>query len=191
MAAERAGAPPAPEFSRRVPLAEIDRAPRPRRIAATPAECAALARRFGIEALSGLRAEARLAETAPGVVLAEGIVEAEVSVVGDPAEDPVDFTVSEGFEEVFATPRGWKALAAAAPDGEVDAEPVSGGAIDLGEVAAQVLSLALDPVLLEAAAFDDGVPAFSAGGGADEAAGGPFAALAALRRRGASGDGPE
>ena len=57
----------APEFSRPVPVDRIGAAPTSHRITATPAECAALADRFGLTDLTALGADLAVRREAAGV----------------------------------------------------------------------------------------------------------------------------
>ena len=79
------------------------------------------------------------------------------------------------------TSSGWASLTKASPDEDVDAELVVEREIDIGEVTSQCLSLALDPLLLEAGALDEGTIAYSGGPNEDAETASPFAALATLR----------
>ena len=68
------------------------------------------------------------------------------------------------------------------PEGGGPPEPVSGGAIDLGETVAQQFALALDPYPRCPDASIEALGAEPQGARPEE--GGPFAALARLKRRG-------
>lgn len=176
---------PPPEFSRMLRLRDISTSGRTRqKLTASPRECEALARRFDLASVTGLEADLAIAETGSGIFHVTGSLEAEVSLVGDVSGETVDLVVGDEIDEVLATVSGWEALEAESVDGEVDAELITGDAVDLGEIVAQNLSLALDPVMFDAAGFDDGVEAYSSGGDAEDdgAPDHPFAALAALRR---------
>ena len=173
----------APEFSRSMRLVDLLAGPDTIRLAATGTECSALARRFGIEAISRFRVVVRASELCEGAVRLEGTVNAEVVVAGEADGPPLEFVVGEEFEEIVATPAAIRVMGARNPDQAEDAEPAPGGVIDLGELAAQQLSLALDPVTLEAGRFEDGTLACSTGDG-DPGADTPFAALRALNPQG-------
>lgn len=159
-----------PEFSRPLALAQVGAAGRTEALAASPAECAALAARFGILGIGRLDAVLRLVPEPDGGVLAEGRLSAAVTqacvVSLEPVEQDVDEPVSFRL-----LPAG--AIADEAPD-EVDAIETVNGIADLGEAVAEALALALDPYprLAEAALPPE----------ASDAAAGAFAPLAALRR---------
>lgn len=165
-----------PEFSRifdqRLLPAE------PVTLAATPAECALLARRLGLVALEALSAAIALGAEG-SAVLATGRLEASLvqscAVSGDDLAVTVDEPVALRFVPAQPSPAGGEEEIELAPDGP-DEIFYKGTTIDLGEALAQTLALAIDP--------------YATGPGAERAraeAGlstpemsGPFAALAAL-----------
>jgi uncharacterized metal-binding protein YceD (DUF177 family) len=155
------------EFSRPVPAFDLPEVA-VHRIAAGPAERAALAARFGLLALDRLEAEIRLRPIARGVRL-EAEFEAEVVQECVVTLEPVANRVGERFTLVFG-----EAPAGADEDNVV--EPIEGETLDLGETVAQQLSLALDPYPRAPGAAID--PAWTE----DASAASPFAALAKLRR---------
>ncbi len=147
-------------------------------IAATPAECSALAKRFGLVAVTRLKAEISLAcegaiVTASGRLRASVIQSCAVSAEDLPAE--IDEPVALRFvpEESLNAPVGEVELD---PDGP-DEVPYTGRTFDLGEELAQCLAVAIDPFAVGPLAEQARVAA----GLGDAAAGGPFAALAALK----------
>ncbi|MBX9795554.1 DUF177 domain-containing protein [Sphingomonas sp.] len=170
----------APEFSRIERLDRIGEAARTVEIMADPAECAALARRFGLIAVEGLAA--RFAVRRAGTtVFASGTVEARVVqacvATGDPVPASIDMPVALRFVPDTAP--------SAADEIEIDADALdsigyAGGAIDLGEAAAETMALALDPFPRSAGAD----AALKAAGVLSEEeaalAASPFAALGAL-----------
>lgn len=167
-----------PEFHRPVALARIPPEGRQEHLRATPAECAALALRFGIVAVNRFSGELLLKPEPAGGVAIEGRISAEVvqdcAVTLEPVVQQVDEAVHLrilGLGELdFDDPE--------APD-EVDAP---GGVADLGEALSEQLALALDPyprapgaVLPDEVAEDPEAP--------PEPRPSPFAGLAALRGR--------
>ncbi|MBM3559659.1 MAG: DUF177 domain-containing protein [Alphaproteobacteria bacterium] len=155
-------------------------------IVADPAECAALARRFGLAALVSLSAKLRLRRNTIGHVLVVGHVSAAPVYTCVVTVEPFTGAVEEDFSLRFAPPDGEEpADRSAGPEDEDPPEPLAGDALELGEVVAQQLALALDPhprspkakldeAARNAAREDDGERA-----GRSE---GPFAALERLRR---------
>lgn len=165
-----------PEFSRPERLDTIGAGERLVEIAADEGERAALARRFAIVAVERLTA-ALTVRREQGAVLVAGRVAGAVvqacSATGEPLRAAVDEPVALRFLDE-----------APAVDEEVelsadvlDTLPIEGGAVDLGEVAAETMALALDP-------FPRGPGAAAAlakAGVLSEGEAGPFGALAALR----------
>lgn len=135
-----------PEFSRPHRLDQIGAGESNIAVEASAEERAALARRFGLPAIASLRADYGLRRDAAGVV-ARGHLSAQVTQACVVTDDPVPARVDEDFAIRFLPE----------PDGTPGQEEVelsedacdtvfyTGGAIDLGEAAAETLALALDP----------------------------------------------
>ena len=133
--------------------------------------CAELAERFGFLGLSEVDAKLTIRKVGPGIWDVNGRLVAQVVqaciVTGSEVPEEVDFEieeryvrVSENAEEVVVTLD--------------DAEPLVNGGIDLGEMVAQSLALAVN-----AWPRSDGAPdSFHAG---EEGPTHPFAGLAALK----------
>jgi uncharacterized metal-binding protein YceD (DUF177 family) len=160
-----------PEFSRRIPLDRIGDVPLAESITADVAERAALCARFGWLSLDRFEGEAAVTARGNGVSV-QGRIRATLAQACAVTGDPVPVQVDTPFVVHFVD-----AGAAVAEPGEVeltaddlDVMAIEGGAVDLGEAAAQTLALALDPYPRSAKA--DGVVASM---GAEEA--GPFAGL--------------
>jgi uncharacterized metal-binding protein YceD (DUF177 family) len=166
------------EFSRPIRSDTLGAAPRRIAIEAQAEERTALARRFGLIAIDRLEAEAEVARTGEEV-RAEGRLKAEVTQRCVATGAGVPQTVDEPFAIVFRPhPK------AAGPDEEIELDAAdldvvfyAGGAVDLGEAAAETLALALDPYPRAEGAD----AALKAAGVKDEGEAGPFGALAALR----------
>jgi uncharacterized metal-binding protein YceD (DUF177 family) len=165
-----------PEFSRPVDARQVS--PKPVSIEATAEERKALARRFGIVAVHQLQATVLL-ERAGEAVTARGRLSASIvqscAVSGEnlPAriDEPLDLRFVPG-----AQPEDEEI--------ELDAEdldeiPFEGHEFDLGEAVAQSLALAIDPY----ATGPEAERVRKEAGLQDEAASGPFAALAALKKK--------
>ena len=136
----------APEFSRPVPVDRIGAAPTGHRITATPVECAALAERFGLAELTALAADLAVRREAAGVRVT-GRVSGSAVQTCVVSGLPVPVSVDEPVDLLFSTAAG-----SALPDAEIelseadlDILPFAGDAVDVGEVAAESLGLALDP----------------------------------------------
>ena len=134
-----------PEFSRRIMLDMIGAGARDEEFSANKAECAALARRFGWVAVESLRGSAKLSRVA-GAVHATGKLHARIVqncvATGTPVPQAIEEPFDLCFVEGLATPESEEIELG--PD-ELDTLPIEGGAIDLGEAAAQTLALAADP----------------------------------------------
>jgi uncharacterized metal-binding protein YceD (DUF177 family) len=159
------------ELSRPLPLGLVGAAGRHETIEAKPAECAALAARFGIPGIASLHADLDLLAEAGGTVLVRGRLRAQVTQLCVVTLEPVEQEVAEAFTLRFLP-------AEREPeDGpeEIDQIPTGPGDIaDLGEAVAEQLALALDPYPRAPGAT---LPAAQEDAGAS-----PFAGLASLRR---------
>ena len=165
------------EFSRPERVDTIGDRPREVRIAATEAERAALARRFALIAIDRLEAQFTLRREADAIV-AEGRVGAAVTQACAASGVPLAATVDEPVALRFVDDD--------VPDDELelsgdalDTLPIEGGAIDLGEAAAETMALALDPF----ARAPDADAVLAAAGVIGEDAAGPFGGLADLKRK--------
>lgn len=128
-----------PEFSRLVRLGPEARTVT---LAATPAECAALAARFGILAVHVLSAELRLAPEPGGTVRARGSLAAEVEQACVVTLEPVRQAVAAALD-LRILDEG-EEPADDDPDSPDEIESI-GGMVDLGEAVAEQLALSLDP----------------------------------------------
>ena len=136
----------APEFSRPVRADTLGTAPRALSIGANPEERAALAARFGLQAIDHLSAEAELTRSGE-TIRASGSLTARVTQSCVATGAPVEQAVDEDFRIEFRPP---PSIDGAEEDielseGELDVVFYEGAAIDLGEAVAESLSLALDP----------------------------------------------
>lgn len=172
-----------PEFSRPVRLDTLGTAPRPIAVEAEPAERAALAQRFGLVAIDRLHAEGQVWRDAAGPLatlrLRAAIVQSCIAS-GAPLPAKIDAQVKLRFLPTTDGPAGDEIEL---DEADCDTVFYEGGAIDLGEAAAETLALEMDPfprspdadiILREAGVL-----------GEDEA--GPFGGLKALRDKLAGG----
>lgn len=186
-----------PEFSRPLPLNRI-RPGQAETVSATPAECAALARRFRIPAVGSLECRFTLEPVGQEEIAAEGVLTARVTQICVITAEPFEDRLAEEFAVRFVP-------ASRLPEGgfeegfdldsldleEPDELPYHGRALDLGEAAAEQLALMLDPYPRRpGAGLENAVdlppPEGPAAEGRRRA---PFAELGKLR--GAGGEGPE
>jgi uncharacterized metal-binding protein YceD (DUF177 family) len=160
-----------PELSRLFPADRVDDTPVSVEVTADANECAALARRLQIPAVSTLHCAFRLTRLSPAVILAEAQLDAEVIQTCVISLDDFAARIDESFRLRFV-PEGTESDN---PDPEDDDEiGYSGVVLDLGEAAAQQLALALDPYPRAPGAE---LPLME-----EQAAAHPFAALRAVRR---------
>lgn len=169
------------EFSRKLRLDHLASGRSEQQLEADPAERAALAERFGLVELSNLTG--RIVVTRPmdsplvrveGALAADVVQTCVVSLAAFPAR------IEESFVQLFTlddAPADSGEVYVAAEDDDTP-EPVTGDSIDLGEVLAEQLALALDPhprapgVTFEGASY----------GAPDEEPDNPFAVLQQLKR---------
>lgn len=168
---------PQPEFSRIVELERLGEGTR--KIAADAAEREALAARFGLVGIDRLEAEVSL--TVQGkAVAADGRIAAQFVQSCAVSGDDLAVTVDEPLHLHFVPAETHR------PDEEVELDEsdcdeieYEGARFDLGEAVAQSLALAIDPF----ATGPDAEKARKEAGLLDESAAGPFAALAALKKK--------
>ncbi|WP_031396397.1 YceD family protein [Sphingomonas sp. STIS6.2] len=133
-----------PEFSRPERLDTIGERDRSVTFAATPEERRKLAARFAILSVDLLEAHFTIRRDTSGIV-AKGHVTAKVvqacSVTDEPLTATIDEPVALRFVDNFGAVDGEIELS----DDALDTVPIDGGAVDLGEAAAETLALALDP----------------------------------------------
>jgi uncharacterized metal-binding protein YceD (DUF177 family) len=164
-----------PEFSREHRLDQIGAGEAVVEISAEPGERAALAERFGLLGIDSLAARCTIRREAAGI-RAIGHLSARVTQACVASHAPVPAAIEEDFDLRFQ-PEGEAGEEIELSEAECDTIFYTGGAIDLGEAAAETLALALDPFPRS----PDAEAVLKAAGvlGEDEA--GPFSALAGLR----------
>jgi uncharacterized metal-binding protein YceD (DUF177 family) len=132
-----------PEFSRTMSAAEIGTRPRQQMIEADDAERTALAARFGLLALDRLTAALELRREAAGIRIT-GQVHGSGEQACVTTGEPVPFLATDSIALLLTdTLPGGDEIELA--DADLDSEPLVGDSIDMGEIAAQALVLALDP----------------------------------------------
>lgn len=183
------GHPPV-EFAR--PLVADERRGRVRfALEASETERAALARRFALPAIGRLACSGTLSPAAGGRWWLRARLDAAVTQLCVVSLEPFEARVEEDFEIEFVPADGGDE--AELDIGAEDAEPLPpGGELDVGEIAAQQLSLALDPFpRAPSAAWSDRIEAGEEPGPqpANEQARKAFAALSRLAGRRGEGSG--
>lgn len=167
---------PQAEFSRLVKLDDLDKRPLHRAFEADDRERDVLARRLDLLSLDSLKVTLTLSRVPGGpLVRVEGELEADVVQRCIVTLGPVASHVGESFSELYGPP-GFKPESGEEEDAP---EPFDDGAIDAGELAAQRLSLALDPYPRSSGAELSG-PRHDESGGERRS---PFAVLEALRKK--------
>jgi uncharacterized metal-binding protein YceD (DUF177 family) len=134
------------EFSRPIEADRIAASASHYKFDADPAECAALADRFGLISLDRFHASFSLRRLRKDLIRVKGHISAGLVQACVVTLEPIPAEIAEDleldFSESLDEPDTEMDLDAEAADGP---EPLSGGMIDLGEVAAEQLGLALDP----------------------------------------------
>lgn len=166
-----------PEFSREHRLDQIGAGEALVEISAESGERAALAERFGLIAIESLGAQFRVRSEAAGI-RATGHLSARVTQACVASAAPVPAVIEEDFDLRFV-PEGEAGEEIELSEAECDTIFYTGGAIDLGEAAAETLALALDPFPRS----PDAEAVLRAAGVLGEEEAGPFSALAGLRDR--------
>jgi len=165
------------EFPRPLRLDMLGEAPHAVTLHADAEERAALARRFAIQAIDRLDVTAQVRREG-ATAFAEGRVTADVVQNCAVTGVPLPTTVEEPFQLRFvAETAGDPAEEIELSAEDCDTLTYAGGAIDLGEAAAETLLLALDPF----PRAPDADVALKEAGVVGEEAVGPFAALKALK----------
>jgi len=137
------------DFSRLVKADALPREGLVQTIEATPAERAALAERNGLVEIAELTARFVLKRSGKGVRVS-GELHAEVTQTCVVTIEPFPVMIDEPIDVRFAPPAERRPSTGGveetlALDAEDPPEPLVGGKIDLGALAAEFLALALDP----------------------------------------------
>jgi uncharacterized metal-binding protein YceD (DUF177 family) len=168
-----------PEFSR---LIAVDRVPAEgftEELRATEEEREALARRFGLVAIAELSALLELVPWRRGGIKVTGRFDAVVVQTCVVTLDPFEARISEEITRYFAgqnAPGHAPVVHNVESLGEDEPDVISGNAIDLGELVAESLGLALDPYPRK-----PGVEFMSSDAGVQKDRENPFDALRSLK----------
>jgi uncharacterized metal-binding protein YceD (DUF177 family) len=165
----------ATEFSR--PIDRRNLTDRPVDLVADEAERQALAKRFGVVTIERLEATVSL-EADGDAVVATGTLAADIVQACAVTGDDLPVTIAEPLHLRFVPETAAEEEEVELEESELDEIPYSGTAFDLGEAVAQSLALAIDPY----ATGPDADRVRQEKGLSGEAASGPFAALAALKK---------
>jgi uncharacterized metal-binding protein YceD (DUF177 family) len=163
-------------FDCRLPLAQVRDGERVD-LVATPEDCAAIAKRLGLQSIDRLEAHAVIGREGEKVT-ATGRIKAALEQSCVASGEPVPARIDEPFELVFLPePKGRPDEEVELGGDELDVVFHDGAAIELGTAVADTLSLVLDPYPRGPNANE----ALKAAGVLSEEQAGPFAALAALK----------
>jgi len=167
---------PEPEFSWPFAVDRLGTSPVTVSIVAKPEQCARLARRLGLVAIERLAASATLRRL-PGVdiIHVDGRFEADIVQTCVVTLAPFQTHVVDELEGDFGGAPEAAAEVSVAMD-EDPPEPIENGVIDIGELAAQFLSLSLEPY-----PRSPGVALEEVWGRPDPESESPFAVLRAIR----------
>ena len=164
-----------PEFTR--PIDERQVTAKPIELEANEAERKALARRFGLVAIERLKATMTLDRHEEALAVRGRLTASIVQSCAVSGED-LPVTIDEPLALRFVPAEAVTEEELELDEGDLDEIPFEGHVFDLGEAVAQSLALAIDPYAVgpnaERVRKDAGL--------LDEAAAGPFAALAALKK---------
>jgi uncharacterized metal-binding protein YceD (DUF177 family) len=169
------------EFSRPVLLAAVPPEGMAVQLDASPEECRALAERFGLIELGSLTGDVRVEQVdAAATYLVTGRLVADVVQTCVVTLEPVPARLESEFDRLFSRDLPVETEGEVEIDAESKApEPLASDHLDLGEILAEELSLALDPYP-HAPGADRHLAEF--GGDRGRETGSPFSVLAGLRR---------
>ena len=123
-----------PEFSRVVSLKDLGKDEMRLDLVASTEECAALARRFELSAIEGLRATGGLWRLGGGRVRLRVKLRTEVSQTCVVTLDPVVNQIEEDLDILFETDTNDLATMDMSFDPTSDREPLTGDSLDVGEI---------------------------------------------------------
>lgn len=170
------------ELPRAFVLAELGDSGAVIEISADADERAALARRFGVEAIDALSATLRLDLARGGeVVRVRGEIAADVVQSCVVTLDPVEAHIERGFERSFVLGGEARADVEVMPEDDDDPEPLDGDEIDVGELVAEQLGVNLDPYPRRPGVLFSPEDAFGGAGAGDDDPARPESPFARLR----------
>jgi hypothetical protein len=173
----------APEFSRPLDVTRVPPHGSTEKISAEPQECADLARRFDLPALHSLEAELKVSRWRGAGLKIKGRFTADLDQTCVVSLDIFRSRLTDDFENYFL-PAGNSDGATSALIEAGDAEPFENGIIDMGEVVAETVALALDPYPRKpGVSFADVIDDEHASGPGTSEERNPFAGLKTLSKR--------
>ena len=170
------------EFSRPLDVTRVPPQGSLEKISAEPTECMALAKRFGLPDLHSLEAELRVSRWRGEGLKIKGRFAIELDQTCVVSLDTFRSVLTDEFETFFL-PEGASAGANSALIEAGDAEPFANGIIDMGEVVAEAVALALDPYPKKpGVAFADVIEDENEGDAKASGQANPFAGLGRLKQ---------
>lgn len=134
-----------PEFSHLVVVDKIPAAGMTETLRAKDDERQRLAERFGLAALSKLEAKLDVHNASGRTVAVTGRIVADVVQTCVVSLEPVPAHIDHGIDVLYAAAEQFETEAGQLGPDEQEMEPIIDGAIDLGELVAQHLGVALNP----------------------------------------------
>lgn len=168
------------EFSRPLDVTRVPPQGCTETVTADPKERQALAERFGLPSIHSLWAELRISRWRGEGLKFKGHIKVDIDQTCVVSLDVFRSTLEDRFESYFLPARSMAGADQATIE-ESDAEPFENGIIDMGEVVAEAMALALDPYPKKPGVdFTDRLePESEATGG--ESSRNPFAGLGRLK----------
>ena len=123
----------------------------------------ALANRMNIELIQELKASISIINIKPGCFKVTGIIDSELIQVDSTSGDMQEYSVNDTFEEIFAFQEVLDSEENNTFAEQLEIEAIENSILDLGEIVAQNLSLALEPLFANPQGFYSENTVFSAG----------------------------
>lgn len=133
------------EFSRIENLPKLVARKNPLVLKASKGECQALAKRAGISAIRDFETTLLVSETGPGTYEVTGQVKATLTLTCGRSLKDFNSDIDEAFSESFISEDQYQKMAEDSLEERDDYEVIEGAEVDLGEMAAQLLILSIDP----------------------------------------------
>ena len=123
----------------------------------------ALASRMNIESIQDLKASISIINIKPGCFKVTGIIDSELIQIDSTSGDLQNFLVNDTFEEIFAFQEVLDSEEINNFEEQLEIEAIENSILDLGEIVAQNLSLALEPLFSNSQCFYSKNTVFSSG----------------------------
>ena len=143
----------------------------------------ALANRIDIESIQKLKASISIVNTKAGCFTVTGNIDSELVQIDSASGDMQEFLINDTFEEIFAFQEALDSGEINTFEKQLEVEVIENSILDLGEIVAQNLSLALEPLFSKSQGFQSENIRFSAGINDLDVDSNPFSALRELKMR--------